>query len=43
MADDKVIPFPTDRIVNQRSRELDEQRKKMGEKVAKQIQQQQTK
>ena len=40
MADDKVIPFPTDRIVNQRSRELDEQRKKMGEKVAKQIQQQ---
>ena len=43
MADDKVIPFPTDRIVNQRTRELDEQRKKMGEKVAKQIQQQQTK
>ena len=26
MADDKVIPFPTDRIVNQRTRELDEQR-----------------
>ena len=43
MADDKVIPFPTDRIVNQRTRELDEQRKKMGEKVAKEIQKQQTK
>ena len=39
MADDKVIPFPTDRIVNQRTKQLDEQRKKM----AKQIQQQQTK
>ena len=43
MADDKIIPFPTDRIVNQRTRELDEQRKKMGEKVAKEIQKQQTK
>ena len=44
MADDgKIIPFPTDKIVNQRTRELDEQRRKMGEKVAKQIQEQQTK
>ena len=43
MADDgKIIPFPTDKIVNPR-RELDEQRRKMGEKVAKQIQEQQTK
>ena len=37
MADDKIIQFPTNRIVNDRSRELDAQRKKMGEKVAKQI------
>ena len=44
MADDgKIIPFPTDKIVNHRTRELDEQRRKMGEKVAKQIQEQQTK
>ena len=39
MADDKdpnknVIPFPTNKIVNPRTRELDEQRRKMGEKVA---------
>ena len=43
MSDDKIIPFPTDRIVNKRSVQLDEQRKKMGEKVAKEIQKQQTK
>ena len=44
MAEDgKIIPFPTDKIVNPRTRELDEQRRKMGEKVAKQIQEQQTK
>ena len=44
MADDgKIIPFPTDKIVNPRTRELDAQRRKMGEKVAKQIQEQQTK
>ena len=43
MADDKIIQFPTNRIVNDRSRELDAQRKKMGEKVAKEIQKQQTK
>ena len=44
MADDgKIIPFPTDKIVNPRTRELDEQRRKIGEKVAKQIQEQQTK
>ena len=43
MTDDKIIPFPTNRIVNKRTRELDEQRKKMGEKVAKEIQKQQTK
>ena len=44
MADDgKIIPFPTDKIVNPRTRELDEQRRKMGEKVAKHIQEQQTK
>ena len=43
MADDgKIIPFPTDKIVNPRTRELDDQRRKMGEKVAKQIQEQQT-
>ena len=41
MADDKIIQFPKNRIVNDRTRELDAQRKKMGEKVAKQIQQQQ--
>ena len=43
MADDKIIQFPTNRIVNERTKELNAQRKKMGEKVAKQIQQQQTK
>ena len=43
MSDDKIIHFPTERIVNQRSAELDEQRRKMGEKVAKEIQKQQTK
>ena len=43
MADDKIIQFPTNRIVSKRSRELDAQRKKMGEKVAKEIQKQQTK
>ena len=44
MADDgKIIPFPTNKIVNPRTRELDEQRRKMGEKVARQIQEQQTK
>ena len=43
MADDKIIQFPTNRIVNDRSREHYAQRKKMGEKVAKQIQEQQTK
>ena len=43
MSDDKIIHFPSDRIVNQRSKELDEQRRKMGEKVAKEIQKQQTK
>ena len=43
MADDKIIQFPTNRIVNERTKELNPQRKKMGEKVAKQIQQQQTK
>ena len=43
MADDKIIQFPKNRIVTDRTRELDAQRKKMGEKVAKQIQQQQTK
>ena len=43
MADDKIIQFPTNRIVNDRSRELNAQRKKMGEKVAKEIQKQQTK
>ena len=49
MADDKdkdphknVIPFPTSKIVNPRTRELDAQRRKMGENVAKQIQEQQT-
>ena len=43
MSDDKIIPFPKKRIVNQRSRELDEQRRKMGDKVAKEIEKQQTK
>ena len=43
MADDKIIQFPTDRIVKDRRNELDAQRKKMGEKVAKEIQKQQTK
>ena len=32
MADDKIIQFPKNRIVNDRTRELDAQRKKMGEK-----------
>ena len=31
MADDKIIQFPTDRIVKKRKNELDAQRKKMGE------------
>ena len=43
MSNDKIIPFPKNRIVNQRSRELDEQRRKMGNKVAKEIEKQQTK
>jgi len=43
VSDDKIIPFPKNRIVNQRSRELDEQRRKMGDKVAKEIEKQQTK
>ena len=34
MADDKIIQFPKNRIVNDRTRELDAQRKKMGEKVS---------
>jgi len=47
MSDDKdpnknIIQFPTNKIVNPRTRELNEQRRKMGEKVAKQIQEQQT-
>lgn len=37
-----IIQFPTNKIVNPRTRELNEQRRKMGEKVAKQIQEQQT-
>ncbi len=41
--DEKIIHFPTERIVNQRTRELDEQRRKMGDKLAKEIQKQQTK
>ena len=45
MADDKdkIILFPQNRIVNKRTKELSEQRRKMGEKVAKEIQKQQTK
>jgi hypothetical protein len=43
VSDDKIIQFPKNRIVNQRSRELDEQRRKMGSKVAKEIEKQQTK
>jgi hypothetical protein len=43
VSNDKIIPFPKNRIVNQRSRELDEQRRKMGNKVAKEIEKQQTK
>ena len=43
MSDDKIIPFPKNRIVNQRSRELDEQRRKMSSKAAKEIEKQQTK
>ena len=43
MSDDKIIHFPTDRIINQRSRELDEQRRKVSDKVAKEIKKQQTK
>ena len=41
--DEKIIHFPTERIVNQRTPELDEQRRKMGDKLAKEIQKQQTK
>ena len=41
MSDDKIIPFPKNRIVNQRSRELDEQRRKKGYKVAKEIEKKQ--
>ena len=40
---DKIIQFPTNRIVHQRTRELNEQKRKMGEKVAKAFQEQQTK
>ena len=43
MSNDKIIHFPTERIVNQKTRELDEQRRKMGDKLAKEIQKQQTK
>jgi len=43
VSDDKIIPFPKNRIVNQRSRELDEQRRKMSSKAAKEIEKQQTK
>ena len=45
MADDKakIILFPQNRIVNKRTKELSEQRRKMGEKVAKEIKKQQTK
>ena len=43
MSDDKIIHFPTERIVNQKTRELDEQRRKIGDKLAKEIQKQQTK
>jgi len=45
MADDKdkIIQFPTNRIVHQRTKELNEQKRKMGEKVAKAFQEQQTK
>ena len=43
MSDDKIIQFPKNRIVNQRSRELDEQRRKMSSKAAKEIEKQQTK
>ena len=40
---DKIIQFPTNRIVHQRTKELNEQKRKMGEKVAKAFQEQQTK
>ena len=43
MSDDKIIHFPTDRIVNQRTKELDKQRRIMGEKQAKELAKQQTK
>ena len=43
MSNDKIIHFPTNRIVTQRSRELDEQRKKQTDKVLKEIEKQQTK
>ena len=43
MTNDNIIQFPTNRIVNKRSRELDEQRRKMGEKQAQEIAKQQTK
>ena len=40
---DKIIQFPTNRIVHQRTKELNEQKRKMGEKVAKAVEEQQTK
>ena len=40
---DKIIQFPTNRIIHQRTKELNEQKRKMGEKVAKAFQDQQTK
>jgi|TARA_R110000803_G_scaffold177752_3_gene240142 hypothetical protein len=40
---DNIITFPTNRIVADRTRELDTQRKKMSDKVSKEIQKQQTK
>lgn len=40
---DNIIPFPTNKIVNPRTRELDEQRRKIGAQVAKEVQKQQTK
>jgi len=43
VTNDNIIQFPTNRIVNKRSRELDEQRRKMGEKQAQEIAKQQTK
>ena len=40
---DNIITFPTNRIVADGTRELDTQRKKMSDKVSKEIQKQQTK